>query len=181
MATITTGINEGRKAGVKGLLRHHPKTDMTPMVDLGFLLITFFVITTQLSQPRGTPLYMPKDGPDSKLGASNALTLLLGRDNSVYFYEGKWEDALLQNKIMPSDYGTVHGIREVIAQKQQLLDERSRTDSGRNQLMLLIKAGPEANYDNVLHAMDEAIIHRVKRYALVSPEKEETAWLADHH
>mgnify|MGYP003737139959 CR=1 FL=1 len=177
MATITTGINEGRKAGVKGLKRHHPRTDMTPMVDLGFLLITFFVITTQLSQPYTTPLYMPKDGKPMPTGESTALTVLLGKDDQVYYYEGQYDQALAQNAIRKVPFGGDNSIGHVIMEKQRRMDEAGG-NFNRDMLMLMIKAGPEAHYENVVKMMDEAIIHRVKRYAIVGPEKTETGWLS---
>ena len=78
---------------------------MTPMVDLGFLLITFFVITTQLSQPCITPLYMPKDGKPMPTGESTALTVLLGKDDQVYYYEGQYDQALAQKAIRKVPFG----------------------------------------------------------------------------
>jgi biopolymer transport protein ExbD len=61
------------------------KIDMTPMVDLGFLLISFFIFTTSISTPAVTKLFMPADGVPSKLGESNALTLLLGNNNTLFY------------------------------------------------------------------------------------------------
>ncbi len=55
------------------------KIDMTPMVDLGFLLITFFIFTTSMGEPMATNLFMPKDGPVSNLSGSTALTVFISR------------------------------------------------------------------------------------------------------
>jgi len=59
------------------MIKHNKRIDMTPMVDPGFLLISFFVITTELSRPRAMDLFMPKDGRPMLPGESNALTDLL--------------------------------------------------------------------------------------------------------
>lgn len=67
-------------------VKHNLKIDMTPMVDLGFLLISFFVITTELSKPTTMDLFMPKDGKPMDLGASDALTILLDNDNTFWYY-----------------------------------------------------------------------------------------------
>jgi biopolymer transport protein ExbD len=82
-----------KRSGVRKVLKHNLKVDMTPMVDLGFLLITFFVITTELAKPTAMNLYMPKDGPPSPVGNSSALTILLD-DNKIYYYNGDWEVAV---------------------------------------------------------------------------------------
>lgn len=90
-----------RRAGIRRIQKKSPGTDLTPMVDLGFLLITFFVITTEFSKPMVTKLNMPADGPPIKLGESSALTVLLGSDNTVYYYEGGWEKACRQTRFSP--------------------------------------------------------------------------------
>ena len=68
MNSIDTTAIRRRKAGVKGQKKETLKIDMTPMVDLGFLLITFFIVTTELSKPRTANLNMPKDGPPIPVG-----------------------------------------------------------------------------------------------------------------
>jgi biopolymer transport protein ExbD len=84
-----------RKAGVPKMKRQAVKTDMTPMVDLGFLLIAFFVMTTELNKPSVIDLAMPTDKSKqrSELGESYALTVLLGENKRVFYYHGSWERA----------------------------------------------------------------------------------------
>ena len=99
MAEINTSINERRKAGVSRPKKHTPKIDMTPMVDLGFLLITFFVVTAEMSKQVTLDLFMPKDGPHMPVGKSDALTVLLSKNKTLYYYHGDWEEALKTNQI----------------------------------------------------------------------------------
>jgi len=93
------------------------------MVDLGFLLISFFVMTTELSKPVVAPLSMPKEGPPIFLGNSNALTVLLAGGDSAFYYHGNWKDALLADKIEKTSIYSVNGIRKVILEKKQWLDQ----------------------------------------------------------
>lgn len=167
MAEITTRINDARKAGVRRMKKHSLKTDMTPMVDLGFLLITFFVFTASLSEPHVLHLNMPDDGRPTPLVKSAALTILLGKDNTVYYYEGEWQQAIDERKVIKSNFSVQHGIGEVIRNKQKQMDLQPVNGEGRAGLMMMIKAGDQSWYKNVIDALDEAMINDVKKYAVV--------------
>jgi biopolymer transport protein ExbD len=177
MAAINTTINERRRAGVIHSKKHTPKTDMTPMVDLGFLLITFFVITTELSKPATIDLNMPKEGSPMPLGNSDALTILLGKDNNIYYYHGDWNKAVKANEIFQTSFFVKNGIGKVIREKQQRLDVGNKKE-GRKGLMLLIKPGKDATYSNVIDVLDEALINDVKKYAVLKQQDEEIKYLA---
>jgi biopolymer transport protein ExbD len=151
------------------------KIDMTPLVDLGFLLITFFIFTTTMSEPTVTNLYMPKDGDATNLGESNALTVLLSAENKVYCYQGKWEDAIQNNSILLTSYNLQTGIGKTIREKQERMGTR------RNELMFLIKPSEEASYKNIIDALDEAAINSVTRYAIVEPDAQEVKYLRGAH
>ncbi len=181
MTGITTNINEGRKAGRSQI--SIPKIDMTPMVDLGFLLIAFFVITTELSRPATMDLIMPKEGPPMPLGKSDALTVLLAKNKTLYYYHGDWKEALATNQIFQTSFSVKHGVRKVINEKQFRLDNpqdamNNHTKKGRYGLMLLIKPGEDAVYRDVIDMMDEALINEVKKYAVLKTNEEEIKWLA---
>ena len=94
--------------------------DMTPMVDLGFLLITFFIFTSTLAKSNATNLLMPKDGKPSQLKESNALTLLLHNNDVVYVYEGEWEAAHQKQKVQTASFNG-QALRSIIQKKQSLL------------------------------------------------------------
>src|ERR1700740_1157595 len=90
MAEINTG-GGGDKSGKKRSKKMSTKVDMTPMVDLAFLLITFFMLATTLQKQQIMQLVMPPKINDKvvdppELKASNAITLILGKDDKVYWY-----------------------------------------------------------------------------------------------
>ena len=178
MEAINITIGDRRRAGVSRPKKNNPKTDMTPMVDLGFLLISFFVMTTELSKPRVAPLNMPKEGRPMPLGNSNALTVLLAGDDNVYYYHGIWEDAVAANGIVKTSLYSGDGLRKVIIEKKRWLDTNDKKE-GRNGLMMLIKSTEETPYKNVIDALDETMINDVRKYALVKMETEEATWIKE--
>jgi len=139
MTSIPAAVSAKRKAGLRPKAWHQLKIDMTPMVDLGFLLISFFVITTELARPTTMDLFMPKDsGQPSDLGESNALTVLLDNDR-LFYYHGKWEEALKNGVILQTSFSGNAGLRKISGEKQRQLDISTKNKEGRNGLMLLIK------------------------------------------
>ena len=155
------------------------KIDMTPMVDLGFLLITFFVFTMTMSIPKATDLFMPKDDlthPQS-LPNSLALSLLLSDNNKVYYYNGDFNEAANANKIFETNYSTYEGIGKIIRQKQKDIDASGKFADGGKGLMLLIKPTSGSVYKNVIDALDEVVINDVRKYAIVEPAKEEISYI----
>ncbi len=153
------------------------RVDMTPMVDLGFLLISFFVFTAELNKPFEMTLYMPKDGPPSKIEDENVLSVLLERDDQVYYYPGTFEDATLENSIERGNYDSKTGLGDIIRKKLLSLDKNDKT-SGREKFMLLIKPGENSNYRNIVDALDEAIINGVKKYAIIEQSSEEKDYIS---
>ncbi len=159
-----------------------PRTDMTPMVDLGFLLIAFFIMTTTLSKPAVLDLNMPADTnkPGTTIGKSNVLTVLLGGPAVVFYYEGSWDDALRLNAVRPTSLFPGQGLGSIIRAKQLLLQKMMISKEGKDGLMLLIKATNKTNYQMVIDALDEALINSVKKYALIKPDDAEKQYINTH-
>lgn len=176
MPGINILTDNRHRRGVTRAKRQSLKTDMTPMVDLGFLLITFFVMTMQLSKPSVVNLNMTKDGPPITLGNSNALTILLNNNDRIYYYQGNWKDAYREGKVYQTNFSVSTGLGKVIREKQHWLDTHDKKE-GQNGLMLLIKAGNGASYKNVINALDEAMIHAIIKYAIFSAEPGEMEWM----
>ena len=157
MAEMDTSSGGGHKKGpgVKKGKKLSTRVDLTPMVDLGFLLITFFIFTTTMSQPTAMKLFLPKDvdkpEEQNKLKESAALTLMPSKQNMVYYYEGLDPSKLQQT--------TFKGIRDIV------LDKKRRTDP--KDFMVILKPTKDATYKNTVDILDEMTIDAVKRYALV--------------
>jgi biopolymer transport protein ExbD len=148
------------------------KIDMTPMVDLGFLLITFFIFTTTMSKPAITKLYMPADGDSTKLKEDAALTVLLAGNDSIFYYQGKLEDALKKNELNVTNYNIKTGIGNIIREKQKNLGSK------KNNLMLLIKPLESSSYNNLMNTLDEVMINDIKRYAIVEAMEQERGFVS---
>src|ERR1700752_2607696 len=86
-------------AGVKRMKKADLKIDMPPMVDLGFLLISFFIFTTEISKPVVTNLYMPKNGDPTPLPESKSLSILLSDNDHVFYYTGDMNQAIKNNQV----------------------------------------------------------------------------------
>ena len=163
MASLDTGGGDGghkKGPGVKKAKKLSTRLDMTPMVDLGFLLITFFIFTSTMSTPTTLDLFMPKDtNKDEELNKakeSGALTILLGKDNNIYYYEGQLSVDEASNNFKSTNF---KGIRDVIIDKKRSTPPED--------LVIVIKPNEEATYKNTVDILDEMTINQVKRFALV--------------
>ena len=181
MSQIENSANERKGRSFSHNKKQLIRIDMTPMVDLGFLLITFFVFTTTLSTPTMTDLYMPKDPVNekdsTKLTDDLALTLLLDDDNKIYYYNGIFDKAASRNEIFETNYSTYSGMGKIIRQKQKDLDASGKFQDGKRGMMLLIKPTSQSVYKNVIDALDEIVINDVKKYAIMEPNAAEIKFL----
>lgn len=177
MAEINTPNVAGGKAGTRRSKKLSTKVDLTPMVDLGFLLITFFIFTTTMSESKAMKLIMPDDsqGAHDQAGESTALTVIPLADNKVFYYHGQLDNALKANTWGVTNYSERDGLGKIVRNKQAALDKIK--PGNRKELVLMIKPSPESNYENVVNVLDEALINDVKRYAImdITPEEKVVA------
>jgi biopolymer transport protein ExbD len=170
MTEIQVPATRGRQAGVQRMIKHNPKIDMTPMVDLGFLLISFFVITTELSRPKAMNLMMLHDGQSTPTADSKTITFLTGAGNKLFYYYGEEKDAGIKNSVVQTPWDEKNGVGKIIGNKQLQLDKMK---GGRDEMVVIIKPGKESTYKNVVDLLDEMTIHGVTRYAIVKPGKQD--------
>ena len=168
MAELNTGDGGGKGGKVRSK-KANSKVDLTAMVDLAFLLITFFMLTTTLSKPQSMDLGLPdKDedpskNKDIKVDENRTLTVLVGENNKMIYYMG-----LLATPIAgPKDisYGK-DGIRkELFSRKKSVLEYTGNKDKG---IIVIIKPSKKSNYRNLVDILDEMAITGVSTYAIVN-------------
>jgi biopolymer transport protein ExbD len=130
-----------------------PSINMTPMVDLAFLLLTFFILTTTFYKPFVMDVRMPEDAPEAERREVNykkVVTLILGADDKIYYYKGH------ETAVEETDYSSA-GIRHVLI----------RLDKSIKGMVVLIKPSEESRYQNLVDILDEMTISGVSRYYLV--------------
>ena len=184
--------SSGKKRGKGKQKKMTVRVDFTPMVDMNMLLVTFFMLCTTLSKPQTMEISMPSNDKDiteqqkSMVKASQAITLLLGADNKLYYYEGEpnYRD---YTSLKETTYGA-NGLRAVLLQKnaaavnqvralkQQKLDleitddeykkKVSEIKSGKDTPTVIIKATDDASYMNLIDALDEMQICNIGKYVI---------------
>jgi biopolymer transport protein ExbD len=180
MAELNTGDSGGGKKGGKvRSKKQNSSVDLTAMVDLAFLLITFFMLTTSLSKPQSMDLGLPDkdDDPtknkDVKVDENRTMTILMGDNNKMKYYMG-----IMNAPMTPKDivYGK-EGLRlEVLKRKQSVIGYTGNKDKG---LIVIIKPSKKSNYRNLIDVLDEMAISDVPTYAIVDISPEEVKVLGE--
>jgi biopolymer transport protein ExbD len=191
MAEVNTGDDGGGKKGKKRPKKGSTKIDMTPMVDLAFLLLTFFILATTLSKPKTMEIVYPKK-PDPKekpmpVNFRLANTILLGeKDDQVFYYPGKFKlDTTVLEKI---DFSK-DGIRKLLLDKNKNVNDvvlkleaqllahqindstfkarRSKAKSDSLAPFFIVKTVDRTKYKTVIDIIDEMNIANAAKYAVV--------------
>jgi biopolymer transport protein ExbD len=170
------------------------RIDFTPMVDLAFLLITFFMLATTFSKPQTMEIAMPSkdkvtEEEQTKVKASRAVTIVLDKDNAVYYYEGTRDEKTGQDPVVSKTDFSPKGVRKLLIKKNydivvkveelkaKKLDKKLSQedfDKQRTEIMsdkaapiVIIKATDGASYGNLVNILDEMAICNIGRYAIV--------------
>jgi len=165
MAELNTG-GDGGKGGKVRSKKSNPGVDLTAMVDLAFLLITFFMLTTSLSKPQSMNLAMPDKNPEdtttTEVPDDRSLTILMGKDNTLLWYLGQFDEPL----VAPSatQYGK-DGIRQVLLQRIASVKSVYGEDKDKG-LIVIIKPSDKTHYKNLIDILDEMAITNVQLYAI---------------
>lgn len=176
MAELNTGGGGGKKKGHVRSKKQDASVDLTAMVDLAFLLITFFMLTTSLSKPQSMNLAMPdkEEKIDDPLPVADdrTMTLLLGEKNQIVWYYGLPEKPIEgPTKV---GYGK-NGVRKALLEKEKTV--LSKYGDPKKGLIVLIKASKKSTYRNLVDVLDEMAIAKVPTYAIVDITPAEDAML----
>ncbi len=203
MAEIEGGGGGGHKKGGKPKGKKlSTRVDFTPMVDLGFLLITFFMLTTSLNKPKTMELNMPvkpnENEPKSLIKASQAVTVLLTENNNIVYYfinaatgepetpqitdfsDGGIRPMLLrENKKRNKRIDSIQVYKDMYKlskiKESEMKARISDIKGDKDALIVVIKADDKAKFKNIVDILDEMLICNIGRYAIVDisdPEKE---------
>lgn len=135
-------VEEKGKGGKRKAKKHPPRLDMTPMVDLMCLLITFFMLTTALSKAKVMDITLPDrlTDPNQKapvIAASRTLNIILGPENKIFWYPGAVKPEEYNNlpPVMETDFSAT-GIRQLLLERNRALfkkidDFRQQVISGK--------------------------------------------------
>ncbi|WP_207429204.1 biopolymer transporter ExbD [Pedobacter sp. SYSU D00535] len=163
MAELDTSGGGGKKGGKVRSKKASTRVDLTAMVDLMFLLITFFMLTTTLAKPQAMDLAMPdkdeKNEDQFDVADTRTMTVLLGDKNKLEWYIGLVDKPLSAPTV--DGYGK-NGIRKAILEKSKEI----KASTGKN-IIVLIKASDKANYKNLVDILDEMKITNTESYAIV--------------
>ena len=156
MSEIAQEGGGGKKKGGKVRSKKtSTRIDMTPMVDLAFLLLTFFILTTTLQKPQAMQITMPEKEEDEKeqpkVNESHVLTVITGKDNKVYYYMG-----ITDPEVKVTNFSK-DGVRKLLLSKKAEIPK----------LIVLIKSMDDSKYRNMVDILDEMAINSIERYAIV--------------
>lgn len=146
------------------------RVDMTPMVDLGFLLITFFMLASSFSQPNVMDMSLPAGGQDkgTEIDVKNQITFIIGKNNRVFYYQGEKKE--LNTTILKETSYSHSGITNAI--------ETAKQNAPKKELFtIIIKPTDDANYKNFVDILDEMTITKSERFGISEiSEKEKTIY-----
>ena len=154
MAENITSEKKGKTVNRK---QKSTSVDLTPMVDLGFLLITFFVFTTTMATPKAMGMITPDDKDTTRdlICESCAITIIPAANNKLLWYTGSENSAVNRN----TDY-SASGLRLLLSNKKK------ETDAAGKEAILIIKPGNFSSFKNLIDIIDESNITMYKRYYL---------------
>lgn len=195
MAEMSTGGGQHEKGKPKKL---STRVDFTPMVDLMFLLLTFFMLATSMIKPQTMEIVMPakdknpiKEKDKTKFEADRAITIILGKNNQLFYYRGNYRDKEGKDAVVVKTDYSPSGIRALLIERNKATIDKVKAYKAANKNknvadttfkkgltqkkledkktapLVLIKATKESTYGNLVNILDEMNICNIATYAIV--------------
>jgi len=165
MAELNQDSGKGGKGGKVRSKKNGGKVDLTAMVDLAFLLITFFMLTTSLNKPQAMDVAMPDKNvetdkqTDVDVDEHRSVTLVLGSDDKIVWYQGDVKKPIQEPAVI--DYSK-DGLRAVLMKMKQVVPKQA----GGKDMIVVIRPSEKSVTRNIVDALDEMKIVDVKRYMI---------------
>ena len=165
MAELNQDSGKKSKGGKVRSKKSGGKVDLTAMVDLAFLLITFFMLTTSLNKPQAMDVAMPDKNvevdkkTDVDVDEHRSVTLVLGSDDKLVWYQGDVKKPLQGPTVI--DY-SAEGLRSVLLKMQKLVPQQA----GGKDIIVVIRPSEKSVTRNIIDALDEMKIVDIKRYMI---------------
>jgi biopolymer transport protein ExbD len=157
MAELVASEKKGKRSSLPKL---PPRIDLTAMVDLAFLLITFFILTTSLVKPKAMDVAMPVDGSPGGWAATRTMTICLGKNDQVLWYLGLPDKPIVQPTLV--NYSRTGLRAALINQQRNVLKNTGKP------LIVILKPSSHSIYDNLVTSLDELNITNVSSYAIAN-------------
>ena len=164
----TTPEKSGNKVRTK---KQAMRVDLTAKVDLAFLLITFFMLTTTLSKPMAMDVTMPVGDEPGAQAASRTMTICLGKNNQAMYYLGEADKPIIKATI--TGYGKA-GLRHAIMNTREYVQKTTG-----KAMLVIIKPAESSIYENLVNALDEMKITDVQQYAIADIAAKDISLLKD--
>ncbi len=161
-------ISSPSKTGRRFVKRMPLRIDLTAMVDLAFLLITFFMLTTSLAKPREMTMVIPMGNEEGGAPETRTMTICLGKGNQIMYYLGLEDKPIIQ----PTVTNTAEGMRNAIIET----GKRVKAATGKG-LIVLVKPARHSIYSNLVDAFDELDIAAVPTYSIAKLSPKDTSLL----
>ena len=207
MAEIAEGGGGHGKGGKKRAKKQSTRIDMTPMVDLAFLLLTFFVMTSTFSKPKSMEISFPAKPkvPQPDIEVKNGLTVILTKDDRIFYYKGQFnapgnKEGKPATELTETTFGS-DGLHKILLElndyakteitklegqlkKKEIVDSTFKrlameAKGDKKSLTVLIKTDDQATYKDVIDVVDELNICLVGKYVIVDMSAPEFALLTE--
>lgn len=171
MAEVQVKDNGGKGGKVRSK-KSVPHVDLTPMVDLAFLLITFFMLVTTFNKPNVMDLGLPakpdenQKAPITEIDLSNSISLIIGKDNRIFYHQ--LDQAGLNDQTLQETSFDREGITKVIQQAKARAKDQTK-------FTVIIKPTDDAVYKNFVDMLDEMAITKNEIYGITDIKSWELA------